>query len=346
VTTAVERDDDDRRTARARLLELGIPADVVDATATDDWYLLVQHQQNFGGWPTLSATDVAERVGRTPAEVRRIWVTNGLADPGDDAVVFHESDLVLFQLFVAGVDVFGEEAIYRYARALGAAARALSDATTALFNDVLGPTLTASSLTGHIELAELGGALNNRIPDEAIRPLYFHHAEASQRFNTAAGSWGSAELDLAVGFCDLVGSTELLTGGAAAEVGRAVMRFEDVAHETAMRHGGRVVKLIGDEVMLAGLDVPTVEAVIVELLAWVATDDVLVAARGGIAFGRVAARGGDLYGPTVHLAARLASMASPGTALVADEGGEPTTVRGFDQPVGVRRAGDPTAGSA
>lgn len=342
----IERDEGDRSAARARLLELGIPVAVVDATPQDDWYLLVQHQQNFGGWPTLSAVDVAGRVGLSVADVRRIWVTNGLADPGDDALAFHESDLALFELFAAGAAVFGEETIYRYARALGAAARALSDATTALFNDVLGPELSASTLVGHIELAEMGAALNHRIPDEAVRPLYFHHAEASQRFSTAAGSWGAAEMDLAVGFCDLVGSTKLLTSDAAAEVGRAVVRFEDVAHDTAMRHGGRVVKLIGDEVMLAGLDVATVEAIVVELVAWVGADPVLDAARGGVAAGRLAARGGDLYGPTVHLAARLASMAEAGSALVADERGEPTAVLGFDAPVRVRRAGAPTAGSA
>lgn len=333
--------------AREFLLELGVPGELVDATPQDEWYLLVQQQLNFGGPPTMSARHVAERTGLDVATVRRIWQVNGFADPGDDALVFHEADMHLFELWPAGVSVFGEEMIVRYARALGGAARALSDATTALFSDVLGPSrAAAASLKEHLELAVLGGELNRRVPDEAIRPLYFHHAEASQRFSAAAGAWASAELELAVGFCDLVGSTELVTGARAAEFGRAVMRFEDVAHDAANGNGGRVVKLIGDEVMIAGLDVACVEATFLELLRWVADDDVLVAARGGIAFGTVAARSGDLYGPMVHLAARLASMAEPGELLVADDAGEPVVVRGFEQPVCVRRATAPTAGSA
>ena len=328
--------------ARAFLLDLGVSAELIDATSPDEWYLLVQQQLNFGGPPTMTARDVAARVGMEVATVRRLWQINGLGDPGEDERAFHEADLPLFEMFKAGVAVFGEEMIVRFSRALGSATRSLSDATTALFGDVLGPSrAAAASLKEHLELAVLGGDLNRRLPDEVIRPVYFHHAEMSQRFSSAAGAWGSSEMDLAVGFCDLVGSTELATGPRAAEFGRAVMRFEEAAHDAASLRGGRVVKLIGDEVMLAGLDVPTVEAAFDELLRWVAGDDVLAAARAGIAFGTVASRGGDLYGPTVHLAARLASMASPGELLVADDAGEPVAVRGFERPVPVRRGGGP-----
>jgi adenylate cyclase len=334
--------DDAERDARAYLLDLGIGAELIDTTTPDEWYLLVQQQLNFGGPPTLTARDVADRVGMDVAAIRRLWQINGLGDPGEEARAFYDADLPLFEMYKAGVAVFGEEMIDRFSRALGSAARSLSDATTALFGDVLGPSLVdVASLKGHLELAVLGGDLNRRLPDEVIRPLYFHHAETSQRFSYAAGAWGSSQLDLAVGFCDLVGSTELATGPRAAEFGRAVMRFEEAAHDAASSRGGRVIKLIGDEVMLAGLDVATVEAAFEELLRWVADDDVLVAARAGIAFGTVASRGGDLYGPTVHLAARLASMAQPGHVLVADDAGEPVAVRGFERPVLVRRVGGP-----
>ena len=42
----------------------------------------------------------------------------------------------------------------------------------------------------------------------------------------------------------------------------------------------------------------------------------LPALRVGMATGRVLTRFGDVYGPVVNLAARLTSLAKPGTALV------------------------------
>src|SRR5262249_53162457 len=45
----------------------------------------------------------------------------------------------------------------------------------------------------------------------------------------------------------------------------------------------------------------------------------LPALRVGMAAGRVLTRFGDVYGPVVNLAARLTSLAKPGTALVDAE---------------------------
>ena len=45
----------------------------------------------------------------------------------------------------------------------------------------------------------------------------------------------------------------------------------------------------------------------------------LPALRVGMAAGRVLTRFGDVYGPVVNLAARLTSLARPGTALVGAE---------------------------
>jgi adenylate cyclase len=71
-----------------------------------------------------------------------------------------------------------------------------------------------------------------------------------------------------------------------------------------------------------------------------------VTPRGGLAWGDVLHRGGDYYGPTVNLAARVAQIAVPGELLVTTDVGaqslgdiirfEPAgkrMLKGFEQPV-------------
>jgi len=94
---------------------------------------------------------------------------------------------------------------------------------------------------------------------------------------------------------------------------RLVTRFEATAHDLVTAHGGRLVKLIGDEVMFATVDVASACAIARGL-----TEAADVPARGGLAFGEVVTSGGDLYGPTVNLASRIADVAIAGEVLVND----------------------------
>jgi adenylate cyclase len=174
------------------------------------------------------------------------------------------------------------------------------------------------------------------MPEDLLRPLVLRHAIASQVFVRAAGGISAPVLHVAVGFCDLVGSTALLNALPTDVAGRAILEFEAEATDAAHRHDGHVVKLIGDEVMFVTVARDAAETIARELVEWVAAHEVLTGARAGVAEGEVLARGGDLYGPTVNLAARLVGLASPSTIAVADDqGAEIVHVRGFDLPVRV-----------
>lgn len=322
--------------AREHLRSLGIADDVIDGTPPDQWYLLVQDHLFFGGPPTLTAAELGASCGVDADVVRRLWRLLGFPDP-EERVVFRPDDAAMLRLHAEGVAVFGGEPIDHYTRTLGEATRRISEATTSLFLEVLGETRRVSSLREHLQLAELGGALMARIPDEILRIAVLHHARESQLFVGAAGGADSPQLDLAVGFCDLVGSTSLLNTPDAAAIGPAVLAFEALASERVVARRGRVVKLIGDEVMFTTVAVEDAGAVAVELVRWVADHEVLGGARAGVAFGPVLARGGDLYGSTVNLAARLTSAAADGTVVVADPAGtDRLALRGFDEPVAVR----------
>ncbi len=80
-------------------------------------------------------------------------------------------------------------------------------------------------------------------------------------------------------------------------------------------HGGRVVKLIGDEVMFIASSADRACEATAELLRDL--DGLgLPPGRAGVAWGTCLTRDGDYYGDRVNLAARLTELAEPGSALI------------------------------
>jgi class 3 adenylate cyclase len=130
---------------------------------------------------------------------------------------------------------------------------------------------------------------------------------------------GEGEHSLSVGFCDLVGFTAMSQQLTDDELAAVVSRFEELAYDTVAAGGGRVVKMIGDEVMYVVED-PTVAAQIGLALADAyAGEEQLSDVRVGIACGPVLGREGDYFGPVVNLAHRIVNIAFPGTVVVSAE---------------------------
>ena len=128
-------------------------------------------------------------------------------------------------------------------------------------------------------------------------------------------------LQRAVGFADLVQFTRLaqdLPGTALADM---VGRFESLSRDIISVGGGRVVKTVGDEIMFLA-DTPEDGAQIAVSLAETITESpALPPVRVGLAWGSMFSRYGDVFGPTVNLAARMESVARPGTVVVDAETG-------------------------
>jgi adenylate cyclase len=120
-----------------------------------------------------------------------------------------------------------------------------------------------------------------------------------------------------VGFVDLVGFTRTSSSMQTDELGRLLGRFEALSSDVITEAGGRVVKLIGDEAMLAFPTADQAAQGTIELIDACAAGD-LPSARAGLSFGQVLARGGDYFGRAVNLASRLVDVAPPDTVLVDD----------------------------
>ena len=94
---------------------------------------------------------------------------------------------------------------------------------------------------------------------------------------------------------------------------------EAMAFDVVSEHEGRVVKLIGDEVMFRADSPDAACDVAADLVEAVREDPTLPPLRVGIAYGNVLSREGDFYGPIVNVAARVAKLASLNGIVVTIE---------------------------
>jgi adenylate cyclase len=157
---------------------------------------------------------------------------------------------------------------------------------------------------------------------------------------------------LVVGFVDLVGSTALAAALPTADLSVALSRFESTACDLVVGNGGRVVKLIGDEIMFTAPDAATGLRVARALVDAFEADPVLPPVRAGLAAGDVLTRDGDCFGPVVNLASRIVGSGDPGEILLDAAVGragdgvgggdtleplEPRALKGFAEPVPLLR---------
>ena len=121
----------------------------------------------------------------------------------------------------------------------------------------------------------------------------------------------------AVAFVDLTGFTRL-TEQRGDEVAAAIaMRLGELTTDTVGRQGGKVVKLLGDGVLVRFDDASAAADATLDLLAALVSAD-LPSGHAGLASGPLIVRDGDIFGRTVNLAARVAD-ATPDGHLYAPE---------------------------
>jgi adenylate cyclase len=98
-----------------------------------------------------------------------------------------------------------------------------------------------------------------------------------------------------------------------------VETFESRSADIVTERGGRVIKTMGDEILFVTDDPVQGAHVALELLEAEEQVEHFPKLHVGLAFGEVLTRVGDVYGPTVNIASRLASVARPGRVLVDRE---------------------------
>ncbi|HET8931074.1 MAG TPA: adenylate/guanylate cyclase domain-containing protein [Acidimicrobiales bacterium] len=148
--------------------------------------------------------------------------------------------------------------------------------------------------------------------------VWQRHMQAGARNRLLHGG-PETSTTLAVGFADLVGFTSLAQQISATDLAEVLDRFERIAYDIVAGLGGRVIKMIGDEVMFSVDDPRRAVEVGMRLAATYRDDDELSDVRVGLSWGPVLQREGDCFGPVVNRASRVVNIAFPGSVVVSDE---------------------------
>jgi adenylate cyclase len=121
----------------------------------------------------------------------------------------------------------------------------------------------------------------------------------------------------AIAFVDLTGFTALTIERGDPVAAEVAGRLQTLAELAVRDVGGRVVKLLGDGVLLRFGGAADAIRSVLRLVADIEAAG-LPPAHAGIAAGLVVIRDGDVYGQTVNLAARIAGQAGPGQVVVEE----------------------------
>jgi len=315
--------DSDDAPSRLALLEyligLGATLEELAAAEPDELPGLASTITLWANREMLTSHEVATAAGVEPSLVARAWRTAGLPEPAVDATsrMFSRRDVELLEIIGAGITLLGEDVTIQLLRVIGAAAARVADATVSAFIvNVASPAVEADP--SGLQLAR-ANAESIALLDGLARgfdTLLRHHIQRGFRRDVSDTLSGVDLVVRSVGFADLVDSTAWTQQLDLRVLANALTRFDATASEIVVRHGGLVVKLIGDEVLFVTNNPAAAVDVGLALINTFASDDVLPAVRVGIATGEVLARDGDYSGPIVNLAARAVKLAAPSTLLV------------------------------
>ncbi len=273
------------------------------------------------GGPAVTLEEAAARSGIGESEMRSLVRAAGFAQPEPGARMFTRG----FVEFAASMDaiatVFGEDARTQWVRVLGSAMARVADAAVSAFLVNVEPPARRADPVGlavaraNVEVAELLPLVG-----QAMDALFRQHLLVARRLATDdADLVGFEKRRLVVGFIDLVGSTSLGEHLDLGELRTTLADFEQISSEAITDGGGRVVKLIGDEIMFTALDAPTAASIALDLAVTFGRHPAIPPVRAALASGEVIVRDGDVFGPVVNLASRALKLAQPGQVIATPE---------------------------
>lgn len=286
----------------------------------------------LGEQPTLTQAQVAE-AAQVPIEVaNELWRLLGFPLPTADEVAFTSADVEALRLTqqLMTLGVLNEDRRAALVRTLGRSFARLAEWQTSLLADV-----AAGRGADPVDLVALAGEVLPSV--EYLQTYVWRRHLASVVTRGLVTTSGSTSTSLAVGFVDIVGYTSRSKTLSDDELVEWLEEFEDVCTGLVVERGGRVIKTLGDAVLYvadAAADAVLIALAITSLGA--ETDTPFPQVRAGVAYGEVVSRLGDVFGPTVNIAARLTSVARPDAVLVDaqaaeqledDEGFEVTRLR-------------------
>jgi adenylate cyclase len=316
--------DDALAAVRDMLLGLGCtPAELAEAEREGTLPLLAVERLILPEVATHDLATVCELTGLDADQVIDLWRTLGYPVPRPDEVAFTDADVdILTEIgqLLAG-DVASTGLVLQMSRVIGSSmARIASSQVDAISARVAGSP-RALVRAGDAPLTDerivVSAAALLPIVPQVLAATWRRHLQAAIRRRLTIVEAGQGQLGV-VGFADLVGLTALSQQVGDDELAAIVDQFEQLAFDVVTAQGGRVVKMIGDEVMFTVDAADAAAQIGLALAEGTRGADELSDLRVGLAAGPLLEREGDLYGPVVNLASRITSIAFPGTIVVSE----------------------------
>jgi adenylate cyclase len=267
--------------------------------------------------------EAAREMGLDPAVIERL-----VGAMGQNALSTEEISEEDLQVLRYGAEVlaagFPLPALLQLVRVYGQAMAQVADAEVRLFHLYLHEPLMRDGVPG-VEVAQAMEGMTREMLPFAVPFINYLHGRMLGHF-VEQDVIGHIESDLddeetaeegrmrvVIAFADLAGYTRLTEEQGEAQAVSAVERFVETVEQT-LPIDARVIKTLGDEVMIVGADP-------VALTGWaVGLGDELPEdsppPRIGIHSGAALYRDGDYYGREVNRAARVVARASGGEVLV------------------------------
>lgn len=294
--------------------------------ATDTQTLvLLPSERVITGAARFSEEEVAERAEVGLAFLRALQSASGVqADTDEDGnALFTDLDVDAARIARTYVDAgLSEEQVLTVSRMLSRAFTQIAELLRQVtFELVLRPGSTELELAQNYQQASqlLAPSLGPLL--ETVLRLHLRQAVATEIVTAQERAGGElpGAREVVVAFADLVGFTRMGEQVPPEVLGAVAGRLEDLA-ERAVEPPVRVVKTIGDAVLLVSPDAPAmVEAALrlVEVAEQEGED--FPQLRVGIASGPAVSRAGDWFGAPVNLASRITGVARAGSVLATNE---------------------------
>jgi adenylate cyclase len=306
----------------ARLRQRGHSLNEIRAATTDGRLAFGYIEELFPhDGATYTLRQASKETGLEPALIERIITTLGWSPSQVDAI--HEDEIQLLR-YVSAVLAAGLPlvAMLQLVRVYGQAMAQVADAEVRLFHLYVHEPLMRSGSDG-LEMAEEMLSLTREllplsspVMDQVHQRYLQHFVEQDVVGHMESDLDGDAanlgRLRVAIAFADLAGYTRLTEEEGELQAVDAVERFVESV-EITLPDEARVIKTIGDEVMVVGSDPAA-------LTDWAVGFQRLQSERPlpriAVHYGEALYRDGDYYGRDVNIASRVAARSAGGEVLV------------------------------
>jgi class 3 adenylate cyclase len=335
------------------LLDSGVPAASIEHAAAEGM-LKFQRTDEYlpyepGPRSERSFAEFQANAGPRAELLPAVYEVLGLPKPDPDAPIHSDEEALLERFLDAWALTPDEDSLIRAARLMAQGTRAAMLGWMELQDEQLAEPARERLMRGELDEfpddVRVAFTKASRLAPEMFLWLsarYLEHrsidgiVEGFERFLASRGLAPTPDPlgPPAIVFVDLSSFTRLTRERGDESAVAAATSLQRHADTTASRHGGRLVKLLGDGAMLRLADANVGVEAALDLVETMSGEGAL-SSHGGVHAGSVIERDLDVFGQTVNLASRIADAAGPGEVLASDAVAEAAGHSAFGfEPVG------------